>query len=77
VTGLGGQLTYQSISGLTVPAGGSTRDITVTVTWQLAGQPVNPGKLDSTYALTVVDQGGKWFVKAIKASVQAQQAGNS
>ncbi|HEY2521036.1 MAG TPA: conjugal transfer protein [Streptosporangiaceae bacterium] len=77
VTGLGGQLTYQSLSGLTVPAGGDTRDITVTVTWQLAGQPANPGKLDSTYDLTVVDQGGKWFVKAIKASVQGQQAGNS
>jgi hypothetical protein len=77
VTGLGGQLTYQGISSLTVPAGGSTRDITATVTWQLAGQPANQGKLDSTYALTVVDQGGKWFVKAIKASVQGQQTGNS
>jgi hypothetical protein len=77
VTGLGGTLTYQGISGLTVPQGGSTRDITVTVTWQLAGQPVNQGKLNSTYDLTVVDQGGKWFVKAIKASVQGQQAGNS
>ena len=77
VTGLGGQLTYQGISSLTVPAGGSTRDITATVTWQLAGQPANQGKLDSTYDLTVVDQGGKWFVKAIKASVQGQQTGNS
>ncbi len=77
VTGLGGALAYQSISALTVPAGGSTRDITVTVTWQVAGQPANSAKLDSTYDLTVVDQGGKWFVQAIKASVQGQQAGNS
>ena len=77
VTGLGGALTYQGISALTVPAGGSTRDITATVTWQLAGQTANAGKLDSTYDLTVVYQGGKWFVRDIKASVQGQQAGSS
>jgi Conjugative transposon protein TcpC len=78
VTGLGGALTYSGISSLTVPAGGSTRDITVTVTWQLAGQAPSTAKLDSTYNLTVVDQGGKWFVRSIKASTAGnQQAGSS
>ena len=77
VAGLGGQLTFKGISALTVPTGGTTRDITATVTWQLTGQPASTGKLDSTYDLTVVDQGGKWFVQTIKASVQGQQAGSS
>jgi len=78
VTGLGGALTYSSISSLTVPAGGSTRDITVTVTWQLAGPTPSSGQLDSTYDMTVTDQGGKWFVRDIKASAEgSQQAGGS
>ena len=78
VTGLGGSLTYAGISSLSVPAGGTTRHITVTVTWQLAGQAPSPGKLDSTYEMTVVDQGGKWYVHDIAASAQGnQQAGSS
>jgi len=77
VTGLNGSLSYAGISSLSVPTGGDTRTITVTVTWQLGGQSANVGKLNSTYDLTVVDQGGKWFVRSIQASTQAPQAGSS
>ncbi|HEY0717832.1 MAG TPA: conjugal transfer protein [Streptosporangiaceae bacterium] len=78
VAGLGGALAYSGISGLAVPAGGATRDITVAVTWQLTGQAPSPARVDSTYDMTVVDQGGKWFVRSIEASTQdSQQAGNS
>jgi hypothetical protein len=77
VSGLGGALSYAGISSLSVPVGGATRAITVTVTWQLAGQAASTGKLNSTYDLTVVNQGGKWFVRAIQASTQGAQAGSS
>jgi hypothetical protein len=77
VTGLGGTLSYAGIASLSVPAGGATRDITVTVTWQLAGQTASTAKLNSSYEMTVVDQGGKWFVRSIQASTQTGQAGTS
>ena len=77
VTGLGGTLSYAGISSLSVPAGSATRDITVTVTWQLAGQAPSTAKLNSSYEMTVVDQGGKWFVRSIQASTQTGQAGTS
>ncbi len=41
VTGLGGAVTYSSITALYVPAGGDTRQITVSVVWQLA-RPEGP-----------------------------------
>jgi hypothetical protein len=80
VTGLGGDLSYAGISSLSVPTGGATRDITVTVTWQLAGQTGSTGstgKLNSTYNMTVVEQSGKWYVRDIQASTQTSQAGSS
>jgi hypothetical protein len=77
VTGLGGDLSYAGISSLSVPAGGATRAITVTVTWQLAGQASSPGKLNSTYNMTVVEQSGKWYVRSIQASTQTGQASSS
>jgi hypothetical protein len=77
VTGLNGSLAFAGISSLSVPAGGATRTVTVTVTWQLGGQAASVGKLNSTYDLTVVDQDGKWFVRSIAASTQTGQAGSS
>jgi hypothetical protein len=79
VTGLGGTLTFDSISALHVPPGGVTRQITVSVIWQLAEQPGaaagNLGmasKLEMTYGMSVVDlQSGKWYVKEIGASTEA------
>ena len=63
-----------------MPPGGSTRNITVAVIWRLAGQsasaqarsPVTtgPAGLEMTYRMTVVQQGGSWYVAAIGTSPQ-------
>jgi len=78
LTGLGGAVTFDSIGALVVPPGGATRQITVTVIWQLPEQPAasaNLGmasKLEVTYGMSVVDlQSGKWYVKEIGASTEA------
>ena len=39
VTGLGGAVTFDQISALHARPGGATRQVTVTVMWQLSGQP--------------------------------------
>lgn len=73
LTGLGGGVAFDSIAGLVVPRGGSTRDITVTVVWQVLSQE-NPttAKLTMSYRVSVVDlQSGKWYVKGISASTEA------
>ena len=79
VAGLGGAVTFDSISALHVPPGGASRQITVTVIWQVPQQPGptagNLGmasKLEMTYGMSVVDlQSGKWYVKEIGASTEA------
>ena len=79
VTGLGGAVTFDSISALHVPPGGATRQITVTVIWQLPEQPGSAAgnlgmasKLEMAYGMSVVDlQSGKWYVKEIGASTEA------
>jgi hypothetical protein len=73
LTGLNGSLAFDSITGLVVPRGGATRDITATVVWQVLNQG-NPttAKLAMTYRVSVVDlQSGKWYVKGISASTEA------
>lgn len=75
LSGLGGQVTYGSVTGLTVPPGGATRDITATVLWRVPGQPgpavrAAPAGLEVTYALQVEKLGGTWYVKAISPSSQ-------
>ena len=81
VTGLSGAVTFGSISAMEVPSGGSTRTITVSVVWQVVGQStvrprarqsVNaaPAGLQMTYQMTVVQQNGSWYVKAIGPSDQ-------
>lgn len=70
IGGLGQQVTFGGIAtnGLYVPqAGGTTRDITVTVNWLLPGQQ---GGFATTYDMSVVDQGGRWYVAAIRAAAQ-------
>ena len=72
LTGLGGTVNYSSIASITVPHGGATRDITVTVNWTLPGQ-VRTGvaTLVQSYDMTVIDQqSGRWYVKEIRASTQ-------
>ena len=76
LTGLGGTVTYDSISALHVPPGGAARQITVTVIWQLPEQPGSAqgmaSKLEVTYGMSVVDlHSGKWYVKEIGASTEA------
>jgi hypothetical protein len=86
VAGLGGAVTFDSIGALHVPPGGASRQITVTVIWQVpvTEQPgsTQPGstagnlgmasKLEMTYGMSVVDlQSGKWYVKEIGASTEA------
>jgi Conjugative transposon protein TcpC len=73
LTGLGGTVTFDSIAGLQVPPGGTTRQITVSVIWQLGG-PASAGitKLEMAYRVSVVDlQSGKWYVNEISAATEA------
>src|SRR6266550_659447 len=79
VAGLGGAVTFDSISALRVPPGGASRQITVTVIWQVPEQPGSAAgnlgmasKLEMTYGMSVLDlQSGKWYVKEIGASTEA------
>ncbi len=74
ITGLGGVVSYSSIVSLTVPQGGSKRDITATVRWQLPSQGGNaPATLDVTYEMTWIYQSGTWTIETITGSTQ--QAG--
>jgi len=73
LTGLGGAVTFDSIAGLHVPPGGATRQITVTVIWQLPSQ-VSSGlaEIVMTYHMSAVAlQSGKWYVTEISASTEA------
>jgi Conjugative transposon protein TcpC len=71
VTGLDGAVTYSSISSVYVPKGGDTRQITVTVVWQIPGQGgAAPAQLQMTYDMTVVSQSANWYVQSIRASAQ-------
>ena len=80
LTGLGGAVTFDSIGALHVPPGGATRQITVTVIWQLpeppgsntSGNPEMTTTLKMTYGMSVIDlRSGKWYVKEIGASTEA------
>jgi len=80
VAGLDGQLTYGSLAGVTVPAGGDTRHVTATVEWDVPGQASSgtaspPAQLEMSYALTIVNKGGTWYISAIGPSFQT--AGSS
>ena len=73
LTGLGGAVAFDSIAGLQVPPGGSARQITATVIWQLPGQAsAGITKLEMAYRMSVVDlQSGKWYVNEISAATEA------
>jgi hypothetical protein len=79
VAGLGGAVTFDQISALHVPPGGASRQITVTVIWQVPQPPGSAtenlgmaSKLEMTYGMSVVDlQRSKWYVKEIGASTEA------
>jgi hypothetical protein len=73
LTGLGRAVTFDSIAGLHVPPGGTTRQITVTVIWQVPGLGESSvTKLETAYGMSVVDlHSGKWYVTEISASTEA------
>lgn len=73
LTGLGGTVAFDSIAGLQVPPGGATRQITVSVIWQLGGPAsADITKLEMAYRVSVVDlQSGKWYVNEISAATEA------
>jgi hypothetical protein len=76
LTGLGGAVAFDSLAALQVPPGGATREITVTVIWQLPGQAsAGITKLEMAYRMSVVDlQSGKWYVNEISAATEAVEA---
>lgn len=67
LTGFSGAVRFHSLDDVVVPAaGGDTRRVTATVTWQLlAGGDDSAGQLQQTYQLTVTKQNGRWYVKDI------------
>jgi hypothetical protein len=78
VSGLGGAVTYKSISNISVPTGGVTRHIVATVLWSVPAQggakkgSGGPAGLEMSYALTVVQRNGYWYVRAISAATTSQ-----
>jgi hypothetical protein len=80
ITGLHDDVSFGGIDNVYVPAGGSTRQISVTVSWQLrsaaasaaksATVGVAPAALQMTYQMTVVRQAGSWDIRSIGASTR-------
>jgi Conjugative transposon protein TcpC len=80
ITGLGNAVSFGSITGIDVPVGGAVRHVTISVEWRTVASPAVPAKsptvgsapagLEMTYQLTVIRQGGTWYVKAIGPSTQ-------
>jgi Conjugative transposon protein TcpC len=84
VTGLGGAVTFDSVSVIEVPPGGATRQIVVSVLWSVPGSAApaataspagaGPAELDMSYQMTVVRQAGSWYVRAIGPSTRPSGA---
>ena len=77
LAGLNGAVSFAAITSLYVPPGGARRQISVTVTWQLAsgrGRGARSGSaaaaLPMTYEMTIVSQAGSWDVQSIGAATQ-------
>lgn len=78
LAGLNGAVTFGGITSLYVPSGGARRQISVTVTWQLASRSAarprrtrsSSATLPMTYQMTIVRQGSSWDVQSIGAATQ-------
>jgi hypothetical protein len=75
LSGLNGEVGFGSLLGVTVPASsGAVRQITVTVAWLPVSSPSagasagGRAQIDMTYAMTVVQRAGRWYVSSIGAS---------
>jgi hypothetical protein len=84
ISGLGGAVSFGAIDSVYVPAGGSRRQIAVTVTWQLPAAKAaptagsvgaGPASVQMTYEMTIVRQQGTWDVQSIGASITALTQG--
>jgi hypothetical protein len=84
IKGLGGEVSLAAVDSVYVPAGGSTRQISVTVTWDLAstqagagaaGVSAAPAALEMAYQLTIIRQGGSWDIRSISASTHTLASG--
>ncbi len=74
LAGLGGAVTFGSISQITVPRGGPVRQIQVSVSWRIpAGQggsavAASQAVMQMTYQLKVVQHGGIWDIAGVATS---------
>ncbi len=81
IQSLGGAVAFDGIDSVFAPAGGTTRSVTVTVTWQftpLGGTSAvgsAPATLQMAYQLSVIREGTSWDVAAIGALTQPQAPG--
>ncbi|MCG5216759.1 conjugal transfer protein [Streptosporangium soli] len=75
----GGAFNFAQLKDVVVPPGGTTREVTAVVLWEVpTGSTASPepspdpsavgGKLEQEYRLTVEKQGDKWFVKDIRGA---------
>lgn len=79
VTGLGNAVTFGSLASVAVPVGGSNRNVIATVVWNVPGQASGaagqrtspPAGLEMSYALTIVNRSGTWYISSIGPSLQA------
>jgi hypothetical protein len=85
VAGLNGAVAYNQLVSVTAPPGGTTRKISAVVSWTVptstetttAGTRKHPttnvssANLEMTYDMTVVEQGGTWYVQSIGSSAQS------
>jgi hypothetical protein len=79
VSGLGGPVVYKDITNIIVPPGGAIRHITATVLWNVPARGgatkkggVGPAGLEMSYALTIVERGGYWYVRDVSAAAASQ-----
>jgi hypothetical protein len=85
ITGLHDGVSFGGVDSVYVPAGGSTRQIAVTVTWKVPSAPATTAKssapgvasatLQTTYQMTVVRKDGSWDIRSIGVSTRALTQG--
>jgi len=85
ITGLHDGVSFGGIDSVYVPAGGSIRQIAVTVTWKVPSAAATTAKssapgagsatLQTTYQMTVVSTDGSWDIRSIGASTRALAQG--
>jgi Conjugative transposon protein TcpC len=77
ITGMAGVVQFGAVDTVYAPVGGTTRTISVTVSWLLPSQPAPRSAgatasaaagLEMTYQMTVVKRGGAWDVRSISAA---------